>query len=147
MKSNTLFCFPGGSDGKESACKAGDLGLIPGLGRIPWRRTRQPTPIFLPGESHGQKSLAGYSLWVDSQESDMAEQLSTCSLLLVDATVSGAKSSSQLSSSWRAAGTWLHKGLMEKLPKMRCPPGPPLEIGIRPFNASAASPVCSQGEE
>ena len=33
------------------------------VGKIPWRRKWQPTPVFLPGESHGQKSLAGYSLW------------------------------------------------------------------------------------
>ena len=38
----------------------------------PWRRTQQPTPVFLPGESHGQRSLAGYSLWVQ-KESDMTE--------------------------------------------------------------------------
>ena len=37
-----------------------DTGLIPGSGR-PWRRAWQPTPVFLPGESHGQRSLAGYS--------------------------------------------------------------------------------------
>ena len=144
MKSNTLFCFSGGSDGKESACKVGDLGLIPGLGRICWRRTWQPTLVLLPRESHGYKSLAGYSLW-GHKESDRAEQLSRYSLLLVDATVSGAKSSSQLSSSRHAPRAWLHKGLMEKLLKMRCPPGPPLEMAIRPFNASVASPVCSQG--
>ena len=42
--------FPGGSESKESACSAGDLGLIPGLGRFPWRAW-QPTPVFLPGES------------------------------------------------------------------------------------------------
>ena len=40
--------FPGGSDGKESACNAGDLGSIPGLGRS---RAWQPTLVFLPGES------------------------------------------------------------------------------------------------
>ena len=51
--------FPGGSDGKESACNAGDLGLNPGLGRSPWRREWPPTPVFLPGDSHGQRSLAG----------------------------------------------------------------------------------------
>ena len=55
--------FPGGSDGKESACNAGHLGLIPGSGRFPWRREWQPTPVFLPGEFHGQRSLAGYSPW------------------------------------------------------------------------------------
>ena len=42
--------FPGGSDGKESACNAEDLGSIPGLGRS-WRRVWQPTVVFLPGES------------------------------------------------------------------------------------------------
>ena len=36
-----------------------DVGLIPGLGRIPWRRKWQPTLVFLPGESHGQRSLVG----------------------------------------------------------------------------------------
>ena len=46
---------PCGSDGKESACNAGDPGSIPGLGRPPWRREWQPTPVFLPGESHGRK--------------------------------------------------------------------------------------------
>ena len=49
--------FPGGSEVKASACNAGDLGLIPGLGRFPWRRKRQPTPSSLPGKSHGQRSL------------------------------------------------------------------------------------------
>ena len=43
--------FPGGSDGKESTCNAGDLSLIPGSGKIPWRRAWQPTPVFLHGES------------------------------------------------------------------------------------------------
>ena len=61
--------FPGGSDSKESACNAGDLGLIPGWGRFPWRRKWQPTPVFLPGESNGRKSLVGYSPW-GCKESD-----------------------------------------------------------------------------
>jgi len=43
--------FPARSDGKESACNAGDLGLIP------WRREWLPTPVFLLGESHGQRSI------------------------------------------------------------------------------------------
>ena len=43
--------FPGGSDGKESASNAGNLGLIPGLGRSPGEGHRQPTPVFLLGES------------------------------------------------------------------------------------------------
>ena len=62
-----IYAFhPGGSDGKESACSAGDPGLIPGEGKIPWR-------------IHGQRSLAGYSPW-GCKESDMTELL-TLSLL------------------------------------------------------------------
>ena len=38
-------------------------GLDPWVGKIPWRRKWQPTPVFLPGESHGQRSLAGCSPW------------------------------------------------------------------------------------
>ena len=55
--------LPGGSDDRESACNTGDLGSIPGLGRSPWRMQWLPTPVFLPGEFHGQRSLAGYSSW------------------------------------------------------------------------------------
>ena len=44
--------FPGDSVHKESACNAGDLGSIPGLGKIPWRREWLPTPVFWPGEFH-----------------------------------------------------------------------------------------------
>ena len=36
-------------------------GFDPWVGKIPWRRAWQPTPVFLPGESHGQRSLGGYS--------------------------------------------------------------------------------------
>ena len=45
--------FPGGSDGKGSACAARDPGLIRGLGRSSGRKKWLPTPIFLPGEFHG----------------------------------------------------------------------------------------------
>ena len=51
--------FPGGSDGKE----CGIRGFNPWVGKIPWRRKWQPTPIFLPGKFHGWRSLAGYSPW------------------------------------------------------------------------------------
>ena len=53
--------FPGGSGGKESVCNAGAPGSIPGSERSPLRREWLPTPAFLPGEFHGQRSLAGYS--------------------------------------------------------------------------------------
>ena len=48
----------GGSAGKESAVCAGDVGLIPGLGRSPGGG--HGNPVVLPGESHGQRRLAGY---------------------------------------------------------------------------------------
>ena len=48
--------FPHSSVGKESACNAGDLGSIPGLGRSPGEGNGNP-PVFLPGEFHGQRSL------------------------------------------------------------------------------------------
>ena len=52
-------CFPHSSVRKESAGNAGDLGLIPGLGRCPGEGNGNiSTPVFLPGESHGQRSLA-----------------------------------------------------------------------------------------
>ena len=68
--------FLGGSDGKESASNAGDPGLIPGLGRSPGEGNGNPL-VFLPGESHRQRSLAGCSPW-GRKESDTTERLSTC---------------------------------------------------------------------
>ena len=53
---------PGGTSGKEPACNAGELrSFDPWVGKIPWRRAWQPTPVFSHGESHGQRSLEGYS--------------------------------------------------------------------------------------
>ena len=49
--------------GKESACHCRRHGYDPWVGKIPWRRKWQPTTVFLPGKSHGQGDLAGYSLW------------------------------------------------------------------------------------
>ena len=67
--------FPGGSDDKEFACNAGDLGSIPGLGRSPGDGNGLPTPVFWLGELHGQRSLADYSPW-GCKESKTTEQLS-----------------------------------------------------------------------
>ena len=73
--------------GKESPCRwrslrkheyEGDsrnMSLIPWIRKIPWRRKWQPTPVFLLGESYGQRNLVGYSPW-GRKESDMTEQLS-----------------------------------------------------------------------
>ena len=49
--------FPGGSDDTESACSRGDLGFYPLVRKFPWRREWPATPVFLPGEFHGQRSL------------------------------------------------------------------------------------------
>ena len=51
--------FPGGSDGKESACNAGDTGSIQGVSKVPWRRARQPTPVFFTGEEPGGLQSGG----------------------------------------------------------------------------------------
>ena len=50
--------------GKESACqckRCKSRGFSPWVGKVPWSRKWQPTPVFLPRESHAQRSLAGYS--------------------------------------------------------------------------------------
>ena len=65
--------FPGGSEVKASACNAGDQ-FDPWVRKIPWRRKWQPTPVFLPGESQGQRSLVGSSPQ-GHKESDMTERL------------------------------------------------------------------------
>ena len=54
--------FPGGISGKKSTCQRRrhkKCGFDPWVRKIPWRRKGQPTPVFLPGESHGQRSLPG----------------------------------------------------------------------------------------
>ena len=71
------FSSPGdlphpGIDGKASAYNAGDPGSIPWFGKIPSRREWQPIPVFLAGEFHRERSLAGYSPW-GHKESDMTE--------------------------------------------------------------------------
>ena len=53
----------GDSDGKESGCNAGDPGSTPWVGRSPGEGNGNPLQLFLPGEFHGQKSLADYSPW------------------------------------------------------------------------------------
>ena len=67
--------FSGGSDSKESACNAGDLGSIPGFRRTPGEGNGYPLQYScLTAEFHGERSLSGYSAW-DGKESDMTEQL------------------------------------------------------------------------
>ena len=71
--------FPGGTSGKETACQCRihtRCGSDPWVGKITWRRAWQPTPAFLPGESHGQRSLAGCSSGVTKSQARL-KRLST----------------------------------------------------------------------
>ena len=70
--SKLIWGFPRGSEGKASACNVGDLGSIPRSGRSPGEGKWQPTPVLLPGKSHGWRSLVGYSPW-GRKVSDMTE--------------------------------------------------------------------------
>ena len=73
--------FPGGSEVKVVCLQFERPGFDPCVGKIHWRRKWQPTPVFLPGESHGWRSLVGYSQW-SRKESDTTEQLHFLSLHL-----------------------------------------------------------------
>ena len=55
---------------KESACQCRRPRFNPWIRKIPWRRKKQPTPVFLPGKSHGQWGLAGYIVHGVTEESD-----------------------------------------------------------------------------
>ena len=73
--------FSGGTSGKEPACQCRRLKrcrLDPWVRKIPWRRAWQPTPVFLPGESHGQRSLAGYSPWGHRVGHNWSDHMHTC---------------------------------------------------------------------
>ena len=71
--------FPGDASGKESTCQCRRLkrpGFDPWVKEDPWRRKWQPTPVFLPGKFHGQRSLVGCSSW-GCRESDRTEHTHT----------------------------------------------------------------------
>ena len=59
---------------KESSCQCRRCKFSLWVTKIPWRRKWQPTPVFLPGEFHGQRSLVGYSPW-SRKKSDMTEAI------------------------------------------------------------------------
>ena len=73
--------FPGGSVVNNPPANTGDAGdwFDPWVGMIPWRRKWQPTPVFSPRKSHGQRGLVGYSPW-GRKESDTAERARTHTL-------------------------------------------------------------------
>ena len=83
LSSSSSICIftglPRRLSGKESACQCRKwkrLGFNPWVRKIPWSRKWHPTPVFLPGESHGQRSLMGYSLW-GRKEWDVTEWWNT----------------------------------------------------------------------
>ena len=81
-----ILGLPRWDSGEESACQCWWYrrhGFDPWVRKIPWRRKWQPTPVFLPGESHGQRSLVGYSPW-GRKESDMTERTHTHKLRFKD---------------------------------------------------------------
>ena len=72
--------FPDGASGKEPSyhCRRCKRHVFdPWVRKIPWKRAWQPTPVFFPGESHGQRSLTGYNPW-GCKESDRTEAIQQC---------------------------------------------------------------------
>ena len=65
--------FPGGLDSKASAYNEGDPGSILELGRSPGEGNDIPTPVFLPGKSHGRRSLVGYSPWGHKERTRLSD--------------------------------------------------------------------------
>ena len=76
-----LLGFPGGSDSKSVCLQCGRPGFNPWVGKIPWRRKWQPTPVLLPGKFRGLRSLVGCSSWGHRVERDWATSLSLSYLL------------------------------------------------------------------
>ena len=75
--SHLVVGLPRWCSGKESACqcrKHKRCGFSPWVGKVPWSRKWQPVPVFLPGKSHIQRSLVGYSPW-GRKESDTTEHI------------------------------------------------------------------------
>ena len=75
---NNNLGFPGGAVVQNLPANTGDdMSSSPGSGKIPWSKLWQPTAVSLPGETHGQRSLVGYTPW-GRRESDMTEHTCTC---------------------------------------------------------------------
>ena len=109
----TLQGFPGGSEVKASACNVEDW-----VRKIPWRRKWQPTPVFLPGGSHGQRSLVGYSPR-GRKELDTTEQLHFHTLFRK--TIFGCAGSSLLGRLFSSCSTWgllSRQGLLTAVPSL-----------------------------
>ena len=91
---------------KESTCQCRRLRFDPWVGKIPWRRKWQPTSVFLPGKSHGERNLVGYSPWAH-KKSDTIEGLSTH-------TISFTEKRKNSSLKWRWGSYW-HQQIVKKI--------------------------------
>ena len=83
-------------------------GFDPWVRKISWKKAWQPTPVFLPGKSHGQRSLAGYSPWVP-KELDTTERVHSCCKYFMQHVVLYCRSSSWQMREW-ISGWRLHSG-------------------------------------
>ena len=83
---SSFLGFPGSAVVKNLPAKAGDTGSISGLGRSPGEGNGKPSPVFLPGKFHGERSLVGYSPW-GCKESDMTEYRMHSCFLFQDAII------------------------------------------------------------
>ena len=113
-RTKAVFSVPWWLSNKESTCQCRRYRFNPWIGKISWGRKWQPTPVFLPGRSHGQRSLAGYSPW-GHKESDKSHPLSmhaylTCSFLspgsLEQAGPRDSSSPGREEQRWHAGSTW-----------------------------------------
>ena len=129
--------FPGGGSPEETACQCRSHKrhwFDPWVGKIPWRRAWQPTPLFLPGESHRQRSLAGYSSW-GCKESGMSVETSHTGvhkLLLRDYLILGLDDTTRrvgslaklLQVDWNSLllwWTWRHSAQIQLQGRTHCP--------------------------
>ena len=106
MNISKLQGFPGGSDGKESACNVGDLGSIPESGRSPGRWYGNPVQYSCLENPHGQRSLTGYSPW-GCTESDTTETSKWQEI--VDERGELCSTIHGVSKSWTQLGDWTTK--------------------------------------
>ena len=88
------YGFPGDAVVKDLPANAGDTGFDPWVGKIPWSRKWWPTPVFLPGEFHWQRSLVGYSPWGSQRVGhDWVANASTFQWLRLHASIAGDRGS------------------------------------------------------
>ena len=113
--------FPGGTSGKEPACQCRRCtrrGFSPWVGKMPWSRKWQPTPVFLPGESYGQRSLGGYSPRVAKSQTRLKRlntQARTCGTKTPHASRPSQKKRKSSAEEWGVRTKWKLKTTLSKM--------------------------------